>query len=124
MPTPLFGITAEAARIGMDALAMRQLVAAQNIAQANVAGARALQVSFATQLKAAARTGERDMQWVRGIQEAVAGARMEAAPAGHAGLEAQTVELAEVAMHYQAVARALGRHFAVMSLAVSGGRRS
>ncbi len=122
MTSPLFGITADTARIGMDALAMRQLVAAQNIAQANLPGARPLQVSFASQLKAAAASAERDGQWMLQLAESVA--NVAPTSGGRAGLDAQVVELNEVGVHYQALARAVGRHFSMLSLAINEGKRS
>lgn len=122
MPSPLFGITVETARIGLDALAMRQAVAAQNIAQAGVPGARALQVSFAAQFDAAARASSRDAGWVQQLDGAVAGARV-GTGSGPAPLDGQMVELNEVAVHYQALARAVRGEFSMLSLAVNGGRR-
>lgn len=122
MPSPLFEITADTARIGMDALAMRQLVAAQNIAQSSVADARPLKVSFASQFKAASASADRDAHWLKQLSQSAAG--VVPVPGARTGLDAQVVELNEVGVQYQALARALGRHFSMLSLAVNGGRRS
>lgn len=122
MASDLFGITADTVRIGMDALSQRQAVAAQNIAQASVPGARSLRVSFANQFEAASRAADRDGQWVQQLDEAVAATPVRLAPKADA-LDAQVVDINQAALHYHALSRALRQHFSMLSLAVNAGRR-
>src|SRR6266850_6397541 len=122
MPSPLLGITSDTARVGMDALSLRQTVIARNVAQMGVPGFRPMHVSFADKLAEAAQATNRDERWLDELAVTVSGATVHSASVDSMTLDSQVVELNQVTVHYQALARALNRHFATMSLAVNEGR--
>jgi len=127
MAAPIFGITDDTARLGMDVLALRQSVIARNLAHVDVPGAQPLQLRFADFMRAAADAAPRDAQWLQRLENAARSVRTEPdaqAALNPALLDSQVVKLNEVTLHYQAVANALNRHLATLSLAVNEGRRA
>lgn len=108
----------------LDAATLRHAAIAQNVANANVAGARASRVEFESQLQSqreALQAGQPlDLQALQQLPEA----RMSWAPANESiSLDEQLGSLSSNAVHYQALLKALDRHLGLMSLAIHEGRR-
>ena len=107
----------------LDAASMRHAAHAQNIANANVDGARRVQVSFEDQMDAVRTSllagqpvNPGDVPTARVVQATDQdGARIQ--------LDGEVAALSRNALHYQALVRALGRHISMLSLAVNDGRR-
>lgn len=106
----------------LDAAALRHAAIAQNVANANVQGARRMQVAF-EELLGAVRT---DLLQGR----AVAPADIPQATVSEATGSQEVIELdkemaamSSNSLHYQALVRALNRHLGMLSMAVQDGRR-
>lgn len=123
------GVTTAALALALDAASLRQQAIAANIANADVEGYQPMTVDFESQLDAA----QRDLGDGRMIaMDSLAGVAPRLAPdapTGATGLPAKVsldIEMARMAQNgvqYQALATALGKHFALMSLAVNDGRK-
>lgn len=101
----------------MDAAAIRHSVIATNIANANTSGYTAQSVSFEVALGTAWQSG------------ASRGASVKLEPTlffnshGAVQIDGEMAAMAQNSAHYQVLARALNRELAVMSMAVSDGKR-
>jgi flagellar basal-body rod protein FlgB len=105
--------TVAAVSAALDAAATRQRVIATNIANASTPGAKPVRVSFGA-----------------AVDDAAAGSSASAPlrPAyrldtGPVQIDQEVAAMAQNAAHYQALIRGLNKHFALMSAAVSDGRR-
>lgn len=127
MTQGLESITTTALGLALDAASLRQQAIAANIANANTSGYVPLRVSFEAQLDEARRTlrdrGSMDPFALAGVK-----ARLEPVP-GTGGqpaavkLDSEVASMAQNAVHYQALARGLSRHLAILSTAASDGRK-
>jgi flagellar basal-body rod protein FlgB len=120
-------VTVAALRVALDAAGLRQQAIAANIANQGTHGYAPQTVDFAGQMEQARRSLEE-----RGSIDpaTLATVRPELTPALDASGQPAKVELdmevaamAENATRYQALVRALGRHFSILSAALSDGRR-
>ncbi|QHI99169.1 flagellar basal body protein [Xylophilus rhododendri] len=114
--------------LALDAAELRQQAIAANIANAGTPGYRPLAVSFEDQLgnglQAGRDTGAADLA-------GIAPRLVPALPAGIAGLagavpvqlDREAAALAQNAVHYQALVKALSHHYALLSTAVGDGRK-
>jgi len=107
----------------LDAAALRHVAHAQNIANANVEGARTVRVSFEEQMdnvRSALQAGQpvasRDVPVAQTFE-------LDTTKDSHIHLDDEVAALSRNAMHYQTLVRALSRHMGLMSLAVNDGRR-
>ncbi len=127
MTDGLEAVTTATLGLALDAASLRQQAIAANIANHATPGYMPMTVNFRAQLEDARRLlasqGKRD-------PAAIADARPQLEPLQDATgspakvqLDAQAAELAQNAVHYQALARALNRHFAILSLAAADGKR-
>jgi flagellar basal-body rod protein FlgB len=102
----------------LDALSMRYLATAENIANANSRGFRPVRVSFEDSLKAAAGRGA---EAVRNVKP-----KVEYLPASAMGAETRLdLELAtasETAMRYAALLDLLGRQMQISRTVIRGGQ--
>lgn len=116
-------------RLALDAASLRHAAIADNIANAGAAGHLRQRVNFEQQLgfarQALAGGGSVSAASLAGV-----GPFLEPAPtpAGVAGptttsLDTDMVALSQNVLRYQALARALGRHTAILALAATDGRR-
>jgi flagellar basal-body rod protein FlgB len=121
-------ITTAALGLALDAASLRQQAAAANIANAGAIGYAPVQVAFEDRLEDA-RAALRDRGAVDAASLADAAPRLELVPASATGappgvqLDAEVARMAQNATHFQALLKAVSRHLAVLSLAVSDGRR-
>ncbi len=116
-------VTLALVRSALDAGVMRQVAHANNLANVNTVGYRPFQVVFEEGLDA--------------VREAVAEGRADnlasqALPAAQwvqleagtpVSLDSEVAAMTQNGLQYQALTKALGRHYALLSLAVSDGRR-
>lgn len=104
----------------LDAGALRHQAIAQNIANANVAGARATRIQFEelldkVQIDVAAR---------RPFDAAdVPSPRVALDDNSPIALDAEVAALSRNSLHYQALLKAMSRHLGIQSIAVQEGRR-
>jgi flagellar basal-body rod protein FlgB len=123
------GITTAALGLALDAASLRQQAIAANIANADTEGYQPMAVDFESQLDAA----QRDLAEGRSIStNSLAGVapRLVADTALSAiglpakvSLDMEMAKLAQNGVQYQALAAALGKHFALMSMAVNDGKK-
>lgn len=106
------------ARLALDAASLRHQAIANNIANANSAGFVPLKVNFEEQL-AFARGGMRSSvpASVRPFIESDAGG------AAKVSLDLEMVKLAQNTLHYQSLLTALEKRGAILSAAITEGRR-
>jgi flagellar basal-body rod protein FlgB len=91
--------------LALDAASLRHRVGAHNIANANTPGFAPLQVRFETQFDAA----------LHPVIEPRADAKVE--------LDVEVAQLSQNALHHQALLRGVSRYFAILSAAISEGKR-
>lgn len=103
----------------LDAGALRHQAIAQNIANANVAGARALRVRFEELL------GPLQAEVAAGQAPRVDDIPTPELASSEAtiALDDEMAAMASNSMHYQALLRALNRHLSTLQVAVQEGRR-
>jgi flagellar basal-body rod protein FlgB len=111
----LEGAGAAAAKLALDAAALRHQAIAHNLANLHSEGYVPMGVSFEARLDAARRARAAQPQLV---QESWRGAGPRPQD-----VDLEMVKLSQNTIHYQALVRALGRQLAILNLAVSEGRR-
>jgi flagellar basal-body rod protein FlgB len=128
MPIPLESVTSHALVSALNAASLRHQAISSNIANINVPGYRALDVSF-------------EASWARATQELRMGRPLAAetvgsltsaiTPVGVGGdvappalqLDTEVSKLSLNALHYQVLVKGLSKHLSVMQTAVSDGKR-
>jgi flagellar basal-body rod protein FlgB len=127
MTQGLEAITTATLSLAMDAASLRQQAISANIANHATEGYTASKVDFESQLVEARRSLE-----TKGSIDAfaLASVRLELEPALDAQgqpikvqLDEQMAELSQNAVQYQALARGLNRHLAILYTAASDGKR-
>jgi len=121
-------ITSAALGLALDAASLRQQAIAANIANAGSVDYVPLTVSFEAQLEDARRSleaqGHLDAASLAGVQP-----RLEAVPLDASGLpprvtlDGEVARMAQNSVHFQALVRGLSKHYALLSAAVSEGKR-
>lgn len=121
-------ITTAALALALDAASLRQQAHASNIANANTEGYGPLRVSFEAELEEA-RGVLRDRGFLDAASLADVEPTLERAASGTLGapsavmLDVEVSAMAQNAAHYQALLKALSKHYGVLAAAVSGGRK-
>ena len=110
------GTGAAAARLALDAAALRHQAIAHNLANLNSDNYVSLGVSFDAELAAARRGQAARPELVRESWRG-AGPRPQ-------DVDVEMVKLSANTIHYQALLKALGKHFAILNAALTEGRRS
>ena len=127
MTEGLEAITAATLGLALDAASLRQQAIAANIANQGTEGYVPMKLDFEGQLEQARRTLES-----KGSVDAFAlsAVRLQLEPALDAQglpvkvqLDEQVADMAQNAVQYQVLARALNRHYAILSTAVNDGKR-
>ncbi|HYD79886.1 MAG TPA: flagellar basal body rod protein FlgB [Paucimonas sp.] len=118
-------VTVDLVRLALDAASMRQQAIANNIANANTPGYMPARVSFESQLDAVRRTlrdnGRLSADMLSGLRPVVE--REQAAGSQGVAIDMEAVKMSENATHYQALLKALNKHFSIMGTAVNNGKR-
>jgi flagellar basal-body rod protein FlgB len=129
MTHPIEAVTATALGLALDAASMRQQATAANIANANAAGYVPVSVDFESQLEDARRalaSGSRmDMSSLSDVAPRLESA-LQSDPLGLSPrvlLDVEVGRMAQNAVHYQALVKGLSRHYAILSTAVSDGKK-
>lgn len=116
-------VTLALVRSALDAGVMRQVAHANNVANSNTAGYRPFQVMFEEGLDEVREAVDGGRATELDPVE-VPAAQMQQLPAGTAvSLDAEVAAMSQNALQYQALTKALGRHYALLGLAISEGRR-
>ncbi|MBL8515547.1 MAG: flagellar basal body rod protein FlgB [Betaproteobacteria bacterium] len=119
--------TVKAVTLALDAASLKQQVIAANIANAGVEGYSRRDVSFASQIEAARQVLERDgvldASLLEGMRPAV---EVRTRPGGEAlpvQLDQEMVAMAENAVRYQMLVKALTRQMNLLATAAGDGKR-
>jgi flagellar basal-body rod protein FlgB len=128
MAEGLEGITVTALGLALDAASLRQRAAAANIANASTEGYLPVRVSFEAQLEEARAALESkghldaaSLAEVRPALEKVT--RDEAGLPPKVMLDVEVAGMSRNAAHYQTLVKALSLHYAILSAAVSDGKK-
>ena len=116
-------VTLTLVKSALDAGALRQAVHAHNVANAGTPGHQPFQVVYEHRLdsvREALRAGRAAQIDVREIPSAQV---VRDDTAGPVSLDTEVAAMSRDALHYQALTNALGRHYALLGLAISEGRR-
>lgn len=110
--------------LALDAAQLRQQAIAQNIANVNTPGFRPLSVRFEEQMAAQRATlaqgGSVNLASLGGFQPSLIAS---ADPNETVALDDQVAQLAGNTLHHQVLLRALNKHFALLGLAISEGKK-
>lgn len=127
MNTGIEGITTAALSLALDAASLQHRVIATNIANINTTGYMPMRLNFSAHLNS---TGARERALGNVDSSSLFAVRMELQQARDANGAMESVQpdqevaaMSENAVHYQALAAALDKHFSVLSSAVSDGKR-
>ena len=122
-------ITTRALGLALDAASLRQQAITTNIANAGVEGFTPLEVDFESQLRSAwQQNGKLRQLDPSALDRAQPRLQQVATQDGLATsqrvrLDEQVAHMAQNGVHYQALAAGLTRHYAILSLAASDGRK-
>jgi flagellar basal-body rod protein FlgB len=117
----LTGLTGSLVRMALDGVSMRQLVTANNIANANTPGYAPMRVDFEQQLAGAMRDGG-----LRGRPDPgrlAASVAADATPGAKVQLDTEAAQMAQDVLHYQALLRALREQMDLLQTAINDGRK-
>lgn len=124
---PIEGSTPALLSLALDATTMRQQAIAHNIANINTPNFTPVGVNFEGRLAEARQALNSDKRQAlasladyRPTFEIAASDSIEAAPVS---LDAQVASMSENVLHHQALLKALNKHFTVMGMAISEGKR-
>lgn len=129
MTEGLEAITTTALGLALDAAALRQEAIAANIANASTVDYRPLRVNFEAQLEGARMAlrnqGRLDASALEGVTPRLEQDRSARALglSPKAMLDLEVAGMARNAVHYQALVKGLAKHYALLSTAVSDGRK-
>ncbi|MFD1836900.1 flagellar basal body rod protein FlgB [Paracidovorax cattleyae] len=123
-------ITQASLSLALDAASLRQQAIARNIANASTEGYVPVDVDFAAQMEAArgqlAQGRRLDAAHLASVAEEGVRMRPMVGPDGlpaRVQLDTEVARMAQNAVHYQALLKGLSRHMAILSSAVSDGKR-
>ena len=120
-------VTRSALSLALDAASLRQQAIATNIANADTAGYVPQHVNFEAQLVDARRSlresGRVDPLALGSVRPRIEPAGDGGGPSAKVRLDVQAADMVRNAVHYQALAKGLARHYAILSTAVSDGRK-
>jgi len=117
----LTGLTGSLIRMALDGLSMRQLVTANNIANANTSGYQPVRVDFEEQLASALREG--DMRGRLDTGRLTQSVSVDPTPGAKVQLDMEAAQMAQDVLHYQALLRALREQMDILQTAVNDGRK-
>lgn len=120
-------LTIESVRLALGMQQLRAEMAAQNIASANMSGARAMRLDFGASQALLVQAAEQGMHPDPSLERALSAAA-DALPnaavpdpeGGSIQLDEQVADAASANLGYQALSEALSRRFGLMRLAIAG----
>lgn len=127
MPMPIESVTTAALSAALDAAGRRQALVAANIANGGTPGYVPLRLSFDSQLeevRSALRTGK--LLDANGLDALRSLAELPPEPGearGGVQIDAEMVELARNAGHFQALIQGVSRHLSLQALAAADGKK-
>ncbi|MCJ0764546.1 flagellar basal body rod protein FlgB [Variovorax terrae] len=120
-------ITVSSLALALDAASLRHQAIAVNIANANTPGHVPLRVNFEAQLEEARRSlgasGRLDANSLAQVRPTIEPAFGAIGQLQGVQLDVEITAMAQNAMQYQALAKGLSRHYAILSMAVSDGKK-
>jgi len=120
-------VTRSALSLALDATSLRQQAIATNIANASAAGFQPLRVSFEAQLadaRLSLREGGRvDPSTLGDVRPRIETALERQGVPAQVQLDVEAAAMARNAVHYQALAKGLSSHYAILSMAAGDGRK-
>lgn len=120
-------VTTAALSLALDAASLRQQAITSNMANINSPGYAPLEVSFEDQLEGARREleaqGRLDGASLLGLKPVTRLAVSSQGFGPGVSLDVEAVKLAQNAVHFQALLRGLSKHYAMLSSAVSDGKK-
>ncbi|MFS2205170.1 flagellar basal body protein [Variovorax sp. Varisp36] len=120
-------VTRSALALALDAASMRQQAIAANIANANVVGYVPQRVSFEAQMvevqRSMEQSGRIDAFALAQVRPNIEPAVDDAGVPRQVQLDVEAADMARNAVHYQALVKGLSRHFSLLSMAASDGRK-
>jgi flagellar basal-body rod protein FlgB len=117
----LTGLTGSLIRMALDGVSMRQLVTANNIANANTPGYAPVRVDFEELLAGAMRDG--DMRGRLDAGRLAQAVSVDTTPGAKVQLDTEAAQMAQDVLHYQALLRALREQMDILQTAVNDGRK-
>lgn len=127
MPQPIEATTTQALGLALDAASLRQRAIAANIANHATEGYVPMKLDFASQMDEARRAldakGALEPGSLAGVQPRLVPALDSQGRPEKVKLDAEMAAMAENAVQYQALARALGRHLSLLAIAAQDGKR-
>lgn len=127
MSTTIESITSAALGLALDAASLRQQAIATNLANANTPDYAPMAVSFEDQLEDARRAlqanGRLDPTALAGVRPALQEAPAVAGVRAGLSIDVEAANLAQNAVHFQALVKGLSRHYALLYAAASDGRK-
>ena|SRR5450830_1196070 len=120
-------ITVQALSAALDAASLRQQVLATNIANVNTPGYVAQRIDFEEQLESARRLvdsqGSADAFSLENAQMRIRPNLDAQGRPSSVKLDMEMADVARNAIHYQALVKGLSKHYAILSSAVSDGKK-
>ena len=127
MTATLEALTTATLALALDAASRRQQAIAANVANVNVEGFQALRLDFESQLAQARdslqRGGSVEARDLAAVQLELQPEVDEAGLPARVRLDVEMAEMARNAVHYQALAQGLTRHFGMLAAAAGDGRK-
>jgi len=117
-------VTLALVKSAMDAGALRQIAHANNIANVNTPGYKPFSVAYEeglSQVREAVLAGRASALRVEDVP--VPELRADPLATGASSLDVEVAELSRNALNFQALTKALSRHYALLGMAISDGRR-
>src|SRR5213075_2183060 len=127
MTTAIESVTTAALALALDAASLRQQAISANVANHATPGFGTLKLDFESQMEDARRAldskGRLDASSLANVQLQLAPALDANGQPVRVQIDEQMADMAQNAVHYQALARGLSRHYSILSSAVSDGKR-
>ncbi|WP_420997929.1 flagellar basal body rod protein FlgB [Cupriavidus sp. 30B13] len=127
MITGIEGLTTAALSAALDAASMQQRVIAANIANVNTPGYVPMRLQFSAHLDALAMPGRggagTDPATLLAVSMDLRQARDASGVMDTVQPDQEVAAMSENALHYQALATALDKHYSILTSAVSDGKR-
>jgi len=120
-------VTVEMVRMALDATSLRHQAIANNIANINTKGYAPARVDFEQQMSAVRQALDAGQpvthEMLSGIQPVLQRDQVVSDEDRTSSLDTESANLAQNTVQYEALLKALGKHFAILGSAISEGKR-